>query len=149
MTTQSFLQIEINAVLACSVKCNFYLFASTFIWCSFYLCPKDETKQLFSDLSFSCQCCRRVDAHHSIKEVSHSLCLGHRRLHGDLIDTYRYVNSLIQICSVPSVPGLQTFRVLMLQFLWFRDFDVIETDKPAQLMFRHPKFTMFCPTGKK
>jgi hypothetical protein len=45
---------------------------------------------------------------------------------------------LIQSCYVPSVPGLQTFRVLMLRPLWFRDFDVIETDKPAQLMFRHP-----------
>jgi hypothetical protein len=44
-----------------------------------------------------------------------------------------------------SVPGLQTFRVLMLRPLWFRDFDVIETDKPAQLMFQHPNSRCFAP----
>jgi hypothetical protein len=48
-----------------------------------------------------------------------------------------------------SVPGLQTFRVLILRPLWFRDFDVIETDKPAQLMFRHPNSRCFAPQEKK
>jgi hypothetical protein len=52
-----------------------------------------------------------------------------------------------------SVPGLQTIRVLMLRplwlWLWFWDFDVIETDKPAQLMFQHPNLWCFAPQEKK
>jgi hypothetical protein len=36
----------------------------------------------------------------------------------------------------------------MLRPLWFRDFDVIETDKPAQLMFRHPNLRCFAAQEK-
>jgi hypothetical protein len=43
---------------------------------------------------------------------------------------------LTKLCAVFfSFPGLQTFRVLTLRSLLFRDFDVIKADEPARSMF--------------
>jgi hypothetical protein len=41
---------------------------------------------------------------------------------------------VIQVCYFPypfSLPGLQTFRVFMIQHLLFQDIDVLEADKPS------------------